>query len=158
MNHSQRVSIAVAILGVFAVARIPAAHACSCTNERTVLEEFAIAHYVFGGTVTSVQPTSDSFNVIATFTPTIRWKGGLNSVVNVYTPRDESTCGFPFEVGESYLVFAFNSFASGQTGIWTHACSRNRPLADYPGLGLPPPEQPVPTVASTWGAVKTIYR
>jgi hypothetical protein len=46
-------------------------------------------------------------------------KGGASGRVDVDTPGDEAACGYPFEVGQTYVVFAHH----GQHGLHTDLCS-----------------------------------
>ncbi len=157
MTRSPRVPLLVAIFAIAIVLRPIDSHACSCTFDHTVMEEFDIAVAVFAGTVTNIQPSADGYNLVVTITPTIRWKGGFDDPVQVLTPLNGAVCGYEFVVGESYLVFAFNS--GGQPPFFTHLCSRTGLLANNSTVPqLPPPQHPVPTRMKTWGALKTFYR
>ena len=55
-----------------------------------------------------------------------RFRGATDNIVEVSTGRGGGDCGYPFQVGEAYLVYAFKAGDSGtvRTGI----CSRTRPL------------------------------
>lgn len=158
MRISHRVSgalLAALLLGAPVVAV-----ACSCTNELTLQQEFDSAWLVFSGRVTSIQP--DPFGTLAVFfEPLQRWKGPLDFHQLVVTPLDTSACGFPFEVGQEYLVFA-NSYNYGITltpAPFTHLCSRTSPLAGNPYIvALPPPLVTTPAARATWGTLKVRYR
>jgi len=159
MSLRLRASIAAASVAAALLFASSNVLACSCTNEKTLLEEFNAAAVVFGGTVTDIQPAGDGVNEIVTFTPTVRWKGGLDAAQNVLDALNEGICGFPFQLGQSYLVFAFNTTFNGHPAIFTHLCSRDSFLDGNADVGnLPPPELPVPARAHTWGALKAIYR
>jgi hypothetical protein len=159
MTRPPRIPLLVAALAFAVLLRPIESHACSCTFDHTVMEEFNIATAVFAGTVTNIQPAGDGTNVLVTMTPTIRWKGGFDDPVQVITGMNDGVCGVHFVVGESYLVFAFNTTYSGQPAFFTHSCTRTGVLANNPTVSdLPPPQQPVPTRLKTWGALKTSYR
>ena len=34
------------------------------------------------------------------------WKGSIQDTVDVYSARGEESCGFEFEVGQNYLIYA----------------------------------------------------
>jgi hypothetical protein len=53
------------------------------------------------------------------------WKGQLAREVIINTPDNSAACGYSFEVGKSYLVFAHS--LEGKT-LATRLCSGNRPL------------------------------
>lgn len=54
------------------------------------------------------------------------WVGGSSGVVQVHTGKGDADCGFPFRVGEQYLVYARD--VSGR--LQASACSRTRLLSD----------------------------
>jgi hypothetical protein len=136
------------------------ASACSCTNNLTTQQEFDYAWKVYSGRVLSVQ-TDLSGNLIVGVVPIDRWKGPIDYTEVVVTPPNEAVCGFPFEVGQEYLIFATVTY----TGItytptpFTHLCSRTGLLAGNPYLSeLPPPLLPTPTRRTAWGTLKVRYR
>lgn len=151
---------AAALLAAGLAATPLAAMACSCTNNLTVQQEFDNAWKVFSGRVLSVQ--ADPFGtLLIEIAPIGRWKGSIDYVEHVVTPLSGAVCGFPFEVGQGYLVFA------GVTGYgltytptpFTHLCSRTSLLEGNEFLSqLPPPLLPTPTTRSAWGALKVRYR
>jgi hypothetical protein len=55
-----------------------------------------------------------------------RFRGATDNIVEVSTGRGGGDCGYPFKVGETYLVYAYKAGNSGtlRTGI----CSRTRSL------------------------------
>lgn len=82
------------------------ASACSCVNQEQIsLEEaYGDAGAVFLGKVISITPsTTNVFTNIVTFSVNKSWKG-IGSVFT--TSKDSAACGYSFEVGEEYLVFA----------------------------------------------------
>lgn len=136
--------------------------ACSCTNNLTLEQEFGYAAGVFSGRVISVDPVpNDPYTVLVTLDPITRWKGPLEGPQVVATPADEAICGYPFLVGEEYLVFWTYANAGPYYPHvpYTHLCSKTSPLPDngYVPL-LPSPEQTVQARPRSWGALKTIYR
>ena len=153
------------VIGVVAtlVALVPTpALACSCTNNLTLDQEFAAAGSVFSGRVSAIAPSPDPSYLAVQFEPITRWKGTLDATPVVLTPPNEGVCGFPFQVGLEYLVFA-SVYAIGVPPsapvYYTHLCSRTGLLAGHPDLpNLPPPLVPTAVRARTWGALKGIYR
>jgi len=90
------------------------AHACSCAESESFEEALANADAVFSGEVTEIQNEDVSFDT------GLVWKGPLFEEYIVTTAEDESTCGYPFKVGEWYLVYAFEV-----DGVYsTNICSR----------------------------------
>lgn len=148
------------LLGALLLAVPVAAAACSCTNELTLQQEFDGAWLVFSGRVLEIQ--ADPFGTLAVqLEPIQRWKGPLQYVQLVVTPVDEAVCGFPFVVGEEYLVFTTMSYygITYTPTPFTHLCARTSPLAGNPYLAdMPPPLVTTPAAPATWGRLKTIYR
>lgn len=133
------------------------AHACSCTNNLTLDQEFAGTPNVFSGIVTQILPQGEGLNEIVTLTPLERWKGGLDDPMQVVTALNTSICGYPFQVGVAYLVFA-TPLSSGAMP-WVDLCRRTAPLDQNPYIGLlPAPVLPVPAQRGSWGRLKAIYR
>ncbi|TDE38789.1 hypothetical protein E1295_33345 [Nonomuraea mesophila] len=106
-----------------------AAAACSCAmrTPRTSLGEVAA---VFSGTVTDVdEPLFDAGEVTATLRPDHVYKGEPEAELRVTTHAQSTACGYRFEEGRRYLIFA----GSGRSGLSTTLCSGN--------LRLPPGER-----------------
>jgi hypothetical protein len=57
--------------------------------------------------------------------PDLSWKGALADTVIVWTPDNVGACGFPFEKGEQYLVFATRR---DSTSLKTDACALTQRL------------------------------
>jgi len=146
-------------LVLLALATPPAA-ACTCTEPPPLQQEFDAAWLVFSGRVLEIQ--EDPFGTLAvSLDPIDRWKGPLSPGQLVVTPLNGGVCGFTFEVGQEYLVFAFY-YPYGVTMTptpFTHLCSRTSLLAGNPYVAsLPPPLVPTPAARPTWGALKIGYR
>ena len=155
MVRPSRIQLVAATIALVFLLRPMAAGACSCTFDHTLMEEFDLTSAVFGGTVTNIQTAANGYDLLVTLTPTVRWKGGFDDPVQVTTGANSGVCGVSFMVGESYLVFAYGS----QSPFVTFSCTRTGPLVGNPLVSqLPPPVLPVPTRATTWGAVKSSYR
>lgn len=110
------------------------ANACSCVDQKIPLSEIlANTDLVFTGKV--IKKSKEKF--IASefydveFVLSENYKGKLGKHVIVKTGTDSAMCGFPFEEGESYLVFAYKlsttedkKFAAAQPQFATSLCSR----------------------------------
>lgn len=116
-----------------AVLALPgAALACSCAQP-DAKQAFAQSTAVFAGTVTEVDEPfwdriglSNSGSHDVTFQVTKRWKGVESATETVRTRLTGEACGYPFEIGEAYLVFVAPGPAEDlETGI----CSGTRDLA-----------------------------
>lgn len=106
-------------------------HACKCMLQ-TVEQAKEQAAAIFEGHVTelaSVPVQGDpSFTQARATLKLVRvWKGlDKTETVEVTTASETAACGFPFEKGQSYLVYA----GSGEQGYTVSLCSRTRPMAD----------------------------
>lgn len=155
----RRASLFLSLLAALALTPRPA-HACSCTNDRTLQQEYDNAWVVFSGRVVSI--TADPFGTYAVqIDPIQRWKGPLQYAPIVVTPLNAAVCGYPFEVGTEYLIFAVN-YGYGLTYTptpFTHLCSRTAPLAGNPYISdLPAPLETTPAARPSWGTLKLRYR
>ena len=69
------------------------------------------------------------------------WKGAFGTQADVYTANECCICGFAFELGKEYLVYAYRP-RSGR--LHTSICSRTRAIAQAEadlealGPGMPP--------------------
>jgi hypothetical protein len=55
------------------------------------------------------------------------WKGSMHETVQLATvPNDGVSCGYPFEEGQKYLVYA----DEGQQGLKVGGCSATTPLSE----------------------------
>jgi hypothetical protein len=130
--------------------------ACTCTNLPDFDRAYASSDAIFLGEVLSVEPAPEySESVWATIRVEADWKGSPPAEVRVLTAANDGICGFPFQVSERYLVFAFSGgLAPGDVG--THLCWRTHLYyaedPDLVALG------PTPVMPGSWGSVKVRYR
>ncbi|WP_277813381.1 hypothetical protein [Geobacillus sp. CAMR5420] len=122
-------------------------YACSCVPPRSPSEEFTKSDAVFSGKVVRIYETTRKEPEIrervpkraVVFSVNRTWKGVNETHVVVYTGFHEADCGYPFEVGKEYLVYAYDD-TDWVTGI----CSLTKPLSlakpdiEAFGKGKPP--------------------
>lgn len=153
------------LLTVVLLAGLPAlARPCSCTNLPEFDRAYQYSDAIFLGDVLAIESAEPEYYdaVWATFRVDAAWKGGPPATVRVLTATNVGACGFPFEVGKRYLVFAFaygngSWWGSPAPGVlWTHLCWRTHETwpedPDLVALG------PVSVATRSWGAVKVRYR
>lgn len=108
-------AVAAFLASTFAVASASPAAACLITAERTSADHLASADVVFTGTAVRVD---DSTNGIYTSgLDPLYWqfavdgieKGDVSDTVTVATALDEAACGYTFELGRRYRVYASHS-------------------------------------------------
>ncbi len=131
-------------LALYALASLSGAgpaHACSCAlAPGSPAEEFAKADAVFAGVATSVKARrkllilpSSADPVIVEFEVSHVWKGPQEETLTVNTVRRESSCGYEFQKGEQYIVYARN----GETGLCNRTMPTWRAFADFEELDAP---------------------
>ena len=98
--------------------------ACSCLSPRTPWEARTRADAVFSGTVLDIQRRDVSLRV--TFELDKAWKGISKQQVTIQTRASSASCGYSFETGERYLVYA----QSDENAYRTHLCTRTVRLED----------------------------
>ena len=131
------------------------AQICDCPEWLPVADEFARSAAVFSGRVLGIEVLEAEKLVL--FERYDCWKGANDTIIEVLTPRDGALCGYGFQSGVEYLVYAT---AEGSIGsLYTYLCTRTRPLgaaaADLAQLGTP--VCTVPVTPSTWSAMKRLY-
>ena len=134
------------------------AAACSCARP-TPAEALEHSAAVFTGKVVTIDllpPEGFPFPLFAVVVEWhAYWKGELAGRVVVWTETSSAACGYSFQVGETYLIYAH---ANGPT-YTTNLCTRTSPLYDGliedEGLGEP---QAVGVATRGWSGFKRIYR
>ncbi len=109
-------------------------HACSCEGPTGPAEAFDDSDAVFRGMVISKiglrSECGSSGSVFfrdaaIEFKVTTVWKGELNETAFITTNYHGATCGYPFRIGEEYIVYA-----DGRNGVLrVGLCSRTRPVS-----------------------------
>ena len=130
------------------------ASACSCI-ELTPAEAFERADAVFVGEVTAFKIKSGLFGkssidpTTVVFTVNEVWKGPRQESITIRTVRSEVSCGFEFETGREYLIYA----RDGQTGLCDRTALAVRSQEDLAALGegWKPPLAPADSTASSAG-------
>lgn len=115
------------------------AEACTCAGWASPCEESGEAAAVFAGTVTDVatrqrRPFDESGEIdmapkTVTFAVAEAFHGVAGAQAQVSTGLGGGDCGYVFERGATYLVYAHRG-AKDDPKLYTGICSRTRPLAD----------------------------
>lgn len=136
----------VALLGSLWMALPCDAGFCSCVGPQDVATAVQLAGAVFVGRVVSVRDTRVGDGSAHGPWPmrrvTLRvkraWKGAETQDVVVLTGRGGGDCGFPFERGKTYLVYAHRMDSGGLgAGICGRTASLQRAAEDLEELGPP---------------------
>lgn len=142
MRHGIALSFGVAL-----ALAASSAQACRCRPPPRPSVAAAQSEAVFVGTVLSARPSwsgarpsdaeVDDAHYVVTFRVAARWRGAAGATVTVRTAW--ARCGYGFEVGQTYLVYADADAARGP--LWTSICARTRELSgaayDFGDLGRP---------------------
>lgn len=105
------------------------AHACRCivdqsqTLEQKINANLKTAKAVFSGKVVEINASQNNQNILVKILVEESWKEILPKEIIIAT--DTTSCGYHFEVGKRYLVFADNSDAYG---LSTSKCLLNKEL------------------------------
>lgn len=128
---------------LFVTVSLTPAVACSCNTPPPIENALTEADAVFVGRVVEMaiqrhdgglEKNACRFEIIEIF------KGieARKKTVLVLTAMDSGSCGYPFELGDKYLVYAYNH----KEDIATNMCQRTKPLVrDYYASGKPGPDE-----------------
>lgn len=136
-----KLAMATALLlpGMAALDNQPA-YGCSCMRPEAAAIERDRATAVFAGEVSRITPTDWGYTVDVTVSD--QWKGNIGETVSFTTASDSAACGYYFEIGQAYLVYAHGE----ATDLSVNLCSRTAPLdnagADIVELDTVTPAQP----------------
>jgi hypothetical protein len=126
-------SLVVAVLGVVFLFPPDCASACSCaisgSQEERAERALAKSSAVFSGEVVGIEQGTASASDPGSDTITLRasevWKGTGLGTLEVRTPSQGIACGYHFEEGREYLVYAY-----GKRGLEVDLCTETKPLSE----------------------------
>ena len=111
---------------------------CICGGGTPPCEEYWNAAVVFSGTVARLSPMSieEKFGerivsyskLSATFNVETVYRGEIEKEVDVITGMSDGDCGYRFQIGERYLVYAFVNEQTKR--LQTSSCARTRPMSE----------------------------
>ncbi len=84
---------------------------------------------VFSGRVLEITKQPQNFYISVKLLVIDSWKGSLPKEITVTTGLGNGDCGYPFEVGESYLIYANGS---DENKLSTNICQRTDSLLEKP--------------------------
>ena len=139
---------------------VPVAHPCTCGTPPPEIA-FDNSDGVFSGTALSLE-TLDGHDVVRFFVID-SWKGVTSRTIHVAARSSEAECGYAFELGKKYVVFAKEQedlFVPGfGYPLSTHLCSRtdNYEQAETSLEWLGDPTV-TPALPASWGRIKMQFR
>ena len=108
--------------------------ACTCAPpnpnqslKRQVTAALGESRAVFSGKVLEVRDDPEGLSLVVRLRVERSWKGSTGREVRIVTGRGGGDCGYRFEVGGSYLVYAYGS---GAGGLGTNICQRTARLSE----------------------------
>ena len=136
----------VSVVGLPAIAVIwmvflmpDCASACSCgvpagaSPRELVRQEVSSSDAVFAGEVVDIDeplPVTSSVDpVTVTFRVSEVWKGAERETLDLKTAVSDASCGYPFDEGESYLVFASEAETRNVGGLEVALCGSTAPVS-----------------------------
>jgi hypothetical protein len=141
IHHAPRVSYLAILLtlvaGMFVLTSSPA-YACDVEDPPSPDIAVEQATAVFSGEVQELIETERADGETAhavTFDVSRVWKGVRSETVSVETEASEAICGYPFEVGEQYLVYAHGDPGELYTGLYHRTTSWSAADSDLDVIG-----------------------
>lgn len=109
-------------------------YACSCelplaknSVKKQVKEAKKKSQAVFTGEVLEVtEPPAKNFLLVKIRVES-NWKGAEGNEIVIVTGKGNGDCGFPFTVGESYLIYAYQT---SNSQLSTNICQRTALLSE----------------------------
>lgn len=104
--------------------------ACSCvapsTNNTRILvrDAYKNSQAIFSGKVLEIVRNDSSYSFLVKMQVRKFWKGKLFKKIEISTALDSAACGFAFEVGKEYLIYAYKN----ENKLTTNICSRTKLL------------------------------
>ena len=132
MSTLIRWSTVLVVAAAFFLANPGCAFACSCLPPGTPQEELGKSDAVFAGKVVQVSGQVDggaAETVEVRFEVSQVWKGAESRTVQLKTSGSSASCGFNFEQGREYVVYASQQEGNLTAGL----CSRTALLASAAG-------------------------
>ena len=117
------------LLGVVLLFSPDCAYACSCampqgTQKERAERALSSSEAVFSGRVTAIEKEAATRTTTATLRVSEVWKGPERATLEVSTASYEAACGYHFEEGKEYLVYA-----NGKQDLGVGACGGTVPLS-----------------------------
>jgi hypothetical protein len=132
MTGKMRIFLILVIIVSMLIIETESACACSCAPPGPLDEDLTTAAAVFTGKVVGLDesiggsgPISSADPMKVTFQVYTVWKGSVSQTTTVTTARSGSSCGYTFEKGGEYIVYAHGP----ENNLSVSLCSRTQPLA-----------------------------
>ena len=117
------------------IATLQNAQACKCTPPPAPLDAKKKADAVFMGKVTKVELDEKKRAKIVTVEVKSWWKGIASKVITVKTAIRSAACGYDFQEGEVYMIYAKGKGKSFSTNLCTRTRPKDKAVEDIKALG-----------------------
>ncbi|MEP6945867.1 MAG: hypothetical protein ABJA02_08120 [Acidobacteriota bacterium] len=117
---------------LFGLASAENAFACSCVAspdpaETQIRAAFSNSEAIFSGKVVEIKESpADPTRMIVRIKLAHSWKGSAKREIFISTAKESSMCGYLFQVGQKYLVYANQN----KNDLWVQNCSRTAVFSD----------------------------
>jgi hypothetical protein len=119
----KKILFSLGIFGIF-VLGTGKVFACSCVflpeGKKAVATAYKNSTVVFYGKVISISKNTENYYVTVKFKVEKSWKNQSKDELTIQTGQGGGDCGFPFEAGREYLVYAYGN----NTVLETNICQR----------------------------------
>ncbi len=119
-----KILVVISFVWLVSVGSTLPASQCSCVAPPAPLAALPAYDAVFAGEVDAVGNFGAAAKK-ADFTVTRHFRGANVTAISIMTSSDGASCGFNFEQGRSYLVYAYE--VDGE--LWTSICTRTNLLS-----------------------------
>ena len=143
MNTRLAISL---LLIIFTWLALPYSSACSCVGDTSPKRALQRSAAVFTGRLLSARaltpnhPNPELRDREVTFEVGGVWKGPVRNRIRIRTATESSMCGYDFEQGVVYLVYAYADRGHLQTDICTRTTPLRHAAKDLRAFG--PPRKP----------------
>jgi hypothetical protein len=134
MKLIRKADCLVLLAGVVLLLATRTGFACDCDLasagkpfKRVVAEARNKSRAVFSGTVVAIDRKPGDLYVAVRFKIEEFWKGALSKEVTIFTGQGGGDCGYKFEVGQRYLVYAYKY---NDRELGTNICQRTAGLIE----------------------------
>ncbi|MBI5029332.1 MAG: ABC transporter permease subunit [Chloroflexi bacterium] len=128
MSIPIKLMLALVLVTSLLAVRVPRALACSCVSPGSPQQALDQSTAVFVGKVTErkIVDSLDSQDAVQfDFQVSTVWKGPVQKDLSAMTSFGSASCGYEFQVGEKYLVYAGGS----ENRLHVSLCSRTMPIS-----------------------------
>ena len=119
------------------------AYACSCMIPESPRDSLQKSDAVFSGKVVEIKEENPSYPLISSMDPVWVsfevdkvWKGPRDPIT-IQTPQSSASCGYSFEKGESYLVYAYQNGNTLEVSLCSRTTLVSNAAEDLEELGKP---------------------